>query len=123
MILKSKWFSFVIISALGWLSLSFVRIKLQSNLVNKEEQILENKIIDLEKDNSSIEKDLNYLNHPSFLEREVRLKLSYKAEGENVAFIYPDTGQTSSNSKNFFEQLKQAPNYIKWVYYLLGVSR
>lgn len=120
MVFRSKWFSFVIIAALGWLSLSFVKIKMQSNLINKEEGVLEKKITDLEKDNSSIEKDLNYLNHPAFIEREARLKLNYKAEGENVAFIYPDTGQISSSSENFFEQLKQSPNYIKWIYYLLG---
>ena len=120
MLLKSKWFTFVIIALLGWFSLSFVKIKMQSNLVNKEAEILENKIANLEKDNKSIEEYLNYLNHPSFLKKEARLKLNYKAEGENVAFVYPDTSQTGSSSEEFYIQYSQLPNYLKWIYYLLG---
>ena len=120
MLLKSKWFSFVIIAVLGWLSLSFVKIKMQSNLINKEAEILEEKITDLEKDNATIRKYLGYLGHPSFLEREVRLKLNYKLEGENVAFVYPDINKTSSESGQFYVQLSKSPNYMKWIYYLLG---
>ncbi|OGM97028.1 MAG: hypothetical protein A2816_01315 [Candidatus Yanofskybacteria bacterium RIFCSPHIGHO2_01_FULL_39_44] len=120
MILKSKWSSFVIIATLGWLSLSFVKIKMQASLVNKEAVILENKIADLEKDNNSIEKYLNYLNRPSFLKKEARLKLNYKLEGESVAFVYPDTNQTTSSSEEFYIQFSRLPNYAKWIYYLLG---
>ena len=120
MLLNSKWFSFLIIAALGWLSLSFVKIKMQNNLVNKEAEILENKIANLETDNKSIEEYLNYLNHPSFLEREARIKLNYKSEGESVAFVYPDTNKISSQAEDFHERLKRSPNYIKWTYYLLG---
>ena len=120
MILKSKWSSFVIIATLVWLSLSFVKIKMQASLVNKEAVILENKIADLEKDNNSIEKYLNYLNRPSFLKKEARLKLNYKLEGESVAFVYPDTNQTTSSSEEFYIQFSRLPNYAKWIYYLLG---
>lgn len=97
-----------------------VKIKMQAGLVNKEAAILENKIADLEKDNESIEEYLNHLSYPSFLEKEARLKLNYKLEGESVAFVYPDTSQPTSSSDEFYIQFSQLPNYTKWIYYLLG---
>ncbi|MDP3697872.1 MAG: septum formation initiator family protein [Candidatus Taylorbacteria bacterium] len=120
MLLKSKWFTFLIIAVLGWLSLSFIRIKMQSSLVNKEAKILEDKINNLETANNSIEAYLKHLDQPSFLEREARLKLNYKIEGEGVAFVYPDTKKISSKSEDFFERFSRLPNYTKWIYYLLG---
>ena len=93
---------------------------MQNDLVNKEAQILEAKINNLEMANNSIEEDIKYFDHPSFLEREARLKLNYKIEGENVAFVYPDTNKTSSESDQFYVQLSKLPNYKKWIYYLIG---
>lgn len=119
-LLKSKWFTLVIIAILGWLSLAFVKIKIQSDLINKEAAIIEEKIAGLERDNESIEKHLALLEHPSFLEREARLKLNYKADGENVVFVYPDANQISSGSEDFYIQFYKQPNYLKWIYYILG---
>ncbi len=82
---------------------------------------MEAKINDLESDNSYLEKVVGYLKNPSFLQKEARLKLNYKASEEKVAFIYPDeSAKAGSASGNFNKQLAQMPNYVKWVYYLLG---
>ena len=121
MIFKSKWIIAVLIPIIGWLSLSFIKIKLQSDIVNKEVGDLEAKIEDLNNSNSSLDKLIGYLKHPSFLDKEARLKLNYKSEGEEVAFVYPDTNpKTSSSSSDSNEQLAQMPNYIKWFWYLMG---
>ena len=105
---------------IGWLSYSFVKVKIQEDTVNKEVLTLETKVENLEKNNNSLEKFIEYLKHPLYLEREARLKFNYKAPGEEVVFVYPDTSSPSSVSINFYNQLAQMPNYIKWVYYLVG---
>ena len=120
-ILKSKWLSVIIIAGIGWLGFSFIQIKLQDNLVNKEVGGLEAKIKSLEENNSYLEDVIGYLKNPSFLEKEARLKLNYKSSEEHVAFVYPDENSNAvSGSVDFEEKLEQAPNYVKWAYYLLG---
>ena len=82
---------------------------------------LEEKINSLENNNSLLERFLGYMSNQSFLEKEARLRLNYKVPGEEVVFVYPDdSAKTSSSSNNFEKQLAQMPNYIKWVYYLMG---
>ena len=120
-ILKSKWLTVVIIVGIGWFGLSSIKIKLFNNIVNKETADVEQKIEDLERSNVSLEKFIEYVKNPSFLEKEARLKLNYKAPGESVAFVYPDeNSQVSSGSIGFDKQLAQMPNYAKWLYYLWG---
>lgn len=108
----------VMILVIGWLTLSFIKIKLHENIVNKEAEELGVKISNLEKSNNLIEKFLVYMSNPSFIERQARIKLNYKAPGEEVVFIYPDNSARASSS---FENLKNenAPNYIKWWEWLL----
>jgi len=122
-IFKSKWTVALLIPIIGWLSLSFIKIKLQSDIVNKEVGDLEAKIQDLEDSNSSLDKLIGYLKHPSFLDKEARLKLNYKSAGEEVAFVYSDTNtnpKTSSSSSDSNNQLTNISNYIKWFWYLMG---
>ena len=110
-----------LILIIGWLSLSFIKIKLQSDIVNKEVGDLETKIGGLEESNSSLDKLIGYLKHPSFLDKEARLKLNYKSADEEVAFVYPDLNpKTSSGSPDTRELLAKMPNYLKWVWYLMG---
>ncbi|OGN00021.1 MAG: hypothetical protein A3B91_03440 [Candidatus Yanofskybacteria bacterium RIFCSPHIGHO2_02_FULL_41_29] len=121
MILKSKWLLIIIIVGVGWLSLSSIKIKLHSDIVNKEVADIEKKIQDLEKENGVLEKFIEYVKNPLFLEKEARLKLNYRASGETVVFVYPDEADTvASDLVDFKKQLAQMPNYVKWGYYLLG---
>ena len=117
---KSKWLLGLLVLAIGWLSYSFVAVKIQEDSVNKEVANLETKAENMEQSNLSLEKFIEYLKHPLYLEREARLKFNYKAPGEEVVFVYPDTDSKSSASINFYNQLAQMPNYLKWVYYVLG---
>src|SRR3989344_3322973 len=121
MILKSKWLLIIIIVGVGWLSLSSIKIKLHSDIVNKEVADIEKKIQDLVKENGVLEKFIEYVKNPLFLEKEARLKLNYRASGETVVFVYPDEADTvASDLVDFKKQLAQMPNYVKWGYYLLG---
>jgi len=111
------------ILAVGWLGLSYIKIKTENKIVNEELSSLENKIAKLEVDNNYLEKLIGYFSNPSYLEQEARLKLNYMAPGEKVAFVYPDTSaQPVSSSESFgvLKNIDEMPNYIKWIYYLLG---
>jgi len=120
-IFKSKWLLILSIPIIGWLSFSFIKIKLQDDIVNKEIGDLESKIRSLGDSNISLDKLIGYLKHPSFLDKEARLKLNYKSEGEEVAVVYPDTSANiSPSSVDLDKQLAERPNYIKWLYYLIG---
>ena len=121
MIFKSKWIIVVSILVIGWLGFSFIKIKLQDDIVNKEVGDLETEIRSLENSNSSLDKLIGYLKHPSFLDKEARSKLNYKSPDEEVAFVYPDTSaKTSSGSFDSNGRLVPMPNYMKWFWYLMG---
>ena len=79
------------------------------------------KIADVEKDTAYLEKFLAYFQTSSFLEKEARLKLNYKAQGEEAVFVYKDTNnKKASVVLSFDELLARIPNYKKWFLYLLG---
>ena len=105
--------------AIIWLTLSFIKLKIQENIVNKELGGLEAKIENLQMDNSILEKFISYLKNPSFLEKEARAKFNYKDPGEEVAFVYPDTSAKAGSESLDFRWAK-VPHYIKWWWYLLG---
>ena len=103
--------------AIGWLSLSFIKIKLHDDIVNKEVLELEEKIGNLEHGNIVLEKFLSYMTNPLFLERQARIKLNYKAPGEEVVFVYTDdSASIGSSSQDFTDE--NVPNPVKWWYYL-----
>lgn len=119
-IIKFKFFTLLIVMAIGWLGLSFFNIRTQNSIVNKDISDLEREIKNLENSNSLAEKFIGYLRHNSFLEKEARLRFNYKAVGEEVAFVYPDDDKTSSSSVEAETKLDGLPNYVKWLLYLSG---
>lgn len=120
-ILNSKIFSAAIGIFVLWLTISLSQLALQKNSVESEVKHLQTKIDETQKHNTYIEKFLTYFQSPAFLEKEARLKLNYKATGENVVFVYKDQNpKPDSRSAYFQETLKNLSNYKKWFYYLLG---
>ncbi len=119
-ILKSKITLIVVMAITGWLGLSFINIKIQENIVNKESKGLEVEISHLEDNNSYAKKLIEHFKHPSFLEREARLKLNYKKVGEEATFVYPDNVKIVSGSLDRIDQFKKEPSHVKWWRYLLN---
>ena len=90
-------------------------------MVGKEVGNVEAKINEVQKDTDYLNKFLAYFKTPAFLEKEARLKLNYKAQGEEVVFIYKDKNpKKESDSISLEELLAKMPNYKKWALYLLG---
>ena len=119
--LNSKVFTALAGVLVLWLTLSSVNLNSQRNIVDKDVKNIEAKIKEVQKDTDYLNKFLAYFETPAFLEKEARLKLNYKAQGEEVVFIYKDkNAKKVSESVSFEELLKKLPNYKKWGLYLLG---
>ena len=104
-----------------WLTLSSVNLNSQRSLVEKDVKNVEAKTNEVQDDMDYLNKFLAYFQTPAFLEKEARLKLNYKAQGEEVVFIYKDKSvKKASESVSFEELLGRLPNYKKWFLYLLG---
>ena len=118
--MKSKWLAVIIIAGIGWFGLSLIKVRVQKGMVIKEVQGLEAKIQNLEEDNSNLKKFVEYVKNPWFIEKEARLKLNFKVPGEEVVFVYPDSNLSSPPPGDFQKRLARIPNWMKWVYYILG---
>ncbi len=120
-ILHSKVFSALISALALWLILSSLNLNSQRAVVDREVKNVEAKIKEVQKDADYLNKFLAYFQTPAFLEKEARLKLNYKAQGEEVVFVYRDkNAKKVSDSISFEELLARTPNYKKWFLYLLG---
>ncbi len=119
--LNSKIFTALAGVLVLWLTLSSVNLSSQRSLVEKDVKNAEAKINEVQADTDYLNKFLAYFQTPAFLEKEARLKLNYKAQGEEVVFIYKDKNvKKASESVSFEELLGKMPNYKKWFLYLLG---
>lgn len=104
-----------------WLTFSSINLNSQRGIVDREVKNVETKIKGVQDDTDYLSKFLAYFQTPAFLEKEARLKLNYKFQGEEVVFIYKDKNmKKESDSISFEELLGRMPNYKKWWYYLLG---
>ena len=121
MFFNSKIFTALIAVLVLWLTLSSINLNSQRSVVDKDVRNAEVKIREVQDDTDYLNKFLAYFQTPAFLEKEARLKLNYKAQGEEVVFVYKDKNQKrESDSLSFEGLLAKMPNYKKWGLYLLG---
>lgn len=120
-ILNSKIFTALAGVIVLWLILSTINLNSQRGVVEREVKNVETRIKEVQKDTDYLNKFLAYFKTSDFLEKEARLNLNYKAQGEEVVFIYKDkNAQKVSDSISLKELLARIPNYKKWFLYLLG---
>ncbi len=117
--INSKIFSALLLIVLVWLGFSSLNLTIKDRAMRDEAMRLEGKIEMVKKENSNFEKYISYMHNPSFLEREARLRLNYKAPDEQVAFIYRDNSSKKA-SRSFEDELANMKNYQKWWYWLWG---
>src|SRR3989344_1421167 len=120
-LLNSKIYTALIGVLALWLTLSSVNLNSERNAIDREMKNIETKIQEIRNDTDYLNKFLAYFQTPTFLEKEARLKLNYKDQGEEVVFIYKDKNvKKESDPINFEELLSKMPNYKKWFWYVLG---
>lgn len=118
-ILNSKLFSVFLLFLIFWIGNSLVGLDTQRKNMEKDIRAYEAKVSESEKSNSSLSNFLKFLENPSFLEREARLKYNYKKSDEEVAFVYPDNSSVKA-SQSFDDTLRSMSNWKKWGYWLMG---
>jgi len=118
-ILNSKFLTPFLVVLLGWMLFATVSIEVKKNEIKKKEANIKSEIADIERNNSSLERDIKNFENPAFLEKEARLRLNYKAPDENVVFVYLDTNEHKSSSAEEFSP-KHLSDYRKWWRWLLG---
>jgi len=88
--------------------------------VKKDLNRLNAEIISLGKQKEDLSKLLDYYNNPSNLEKEARIRLNYKKEGEKVVVILPiatSSGHEVISGPSLDNE--NLPNYKQWWYYFL----
>ena len=80
-------------------------------------------ISDLNKQKKDLNQLLNYYKNESNLEKEARVRLNLKKEGEKVVIILPQATSTGESDKiisKLSSDILSLPNYKQWWYYFLG---
>ena len=99
---RQIFFSLFLLLAAGFLLWGVVRDWPQRTEVSRQLEDLEAKIAALEKEEEKERKMADYLNSESYLEKQVRLRLNLKKEGEEVVFVYRNDDSAKA-SESFSE--------------------
>lgn len=82
--------------------------------VNKEIKKLESEIASIENKNSDLKNIIKYLESDQYIDKQARLNLNYKKEGESVAVIKnkdeQDNKISASEEKNNLYTIKESKN-------------
>ncbi|MDO8676661.1 MAG: septum formation initiator family protein [Candidatus Azambacteria bacterium] len=90
--------------------------------VKKDLDRLNAEVMSLNKQKEDLDNLLDYYKNSSNLEKEARVRLNYKKEGEKVVVILPTAATSSSNETISASSLSDTnlPNYRQWWYYFFG---
>ncbi len=119
-ILQSKWFTFLAVIAIGFFLILIIKLQPSLETVTKEADNLDQKIAEVEKSSSEMEKIKDYLNSAAYLERQVRIKLNYKKPDESAIFVYQNPHQKPAETSGAAKSSTILPNWQKWLEYLLS---
>ena len=106
-------FTFVLIFAVGFLIYLIARDYPKKLETKRQLEDLENKILVLKKDEERQKNLVEYFNTESYLEKQARLRLNLKKEGEEVVFVYrkdeepKDETIREQNENPFLSKLKE----------------
>lgn len=122
-VIKSRVFFIILIPiSLALFSGIFQNLYYRFN-IQKDLNELNAEIANLNKQKEDLTKLIDYYKNQSNLEKEARVRLNLKKEGESVVIILPqatstnESGESISGSVENFENL---PNYKQWWYYFFG---
>lgn len=79
-------------------------------------------IANLSEQKNGLNNLLDYYKNESNLEREARVRLNLKKEGEKVVIILPSATSTGENNGAIYktsQNIENLPNYKQWWYYFL----
>lgn len=113
MLNRQLFFTFSLIGAIGFLFWIVAKGFPQKLEIEKQMGDIRGQIDNLEKEEERQRGLLEYLNTESYLEKQARLRLNFKKEGEEVVFIYrkdevKEEGTVKKNNENpFLSKVKE----------------
>ncbi len=117
-----RYFIIFIIIVLSFLMLSSLKENWQRNRLLKEEVAsLQKKELNLQKEHERLEKLIQQKENEDSLEKEVRLMLGFKKEGEKVVLVIPPTTSTEQLATTTTPPLKDTSRFskVKQIWYSL----
>lgn len=122
-IFSSKIVTVLLVVAIGWFSISVLRVRNQRQAVDQDNRNMAQKVASLEQEQKKLEEDLAYAQSQAYIDREARIKLNYKLPDEKVVFVYPaKTASLSSVASASSESWRSLGKYKKWFYGILGLK-
>lgn len=121
--LKSKMFFILLIPVSLALIFGIFQNFYHRYQVKKDLDRLNAEIINLNKQKEDLDKLLDYYKNISNLEKEARVRLNYKKEGEKVVIILPAATSTGKSNESILKPSGNTiilPNYKQWLYYFFG---
>lgn len=120
-LIRSKIFFIFLISILLALVTGIFQKLYYRYEVKGELDRLNTEITDLNKQKNDLNQLVDYYKNESNLEKEARVRLNLKKEGEKVVIILPQATSTSENSESGSgrSNIENLPNYKQWWYYFL----
>ena len=103
MLNRQSFFAFVLIFAAGFLVYLIVRDYPKKLEIKSQLGDIEDKIEILKKDEEKQKSMAEYLDSQSYLEKQARLRLNLKKEGEEVVFVYRKDKTEESPSQKQYE--------------------
>lgn len=118
---KSKIFFIFLIPVLLALSFGIFQELYYRYKVKGELDKLNAEIVILDKQKDDLNQLVDYYKNESNLEKEARIRLNLKKEGEKVVIILPQATSTTQSEESVFVlsdgNIEDLPNYKQWWYY------
>jgi len=119
-LIKSKLFFIFLIPILLALSVGIFQKLYYRYEVKGELDKLNTEIADLNKQKEGLSQLIDYYKNESNLEKEARVRLNLKKEGEKVIIILPQATSTGGGKEEvagISVNIENLPNYKQWWYY------
>ncbi len=119
-LIKSKIFFIFLIPILLALTVGIFQKFYNRYEIKKELDKLSAEIADLNKQKEGLNQLIDYYKNDSNLEKEARVRLNLKKEGEKVVIILPQatsTGEGGETISGVSADTLDLPNYKQWWYY------
>ena len=122
-LLKSKIFFIFLIPILLALTVGIFQKLYYRYEVKEDLDKLNTEIADLNKQKNDLSQLIDYYKNESNLEKEARVRLNLKKEGEKVVIILPQATSTNGSEEEITGvsgNIENLPNYKQWWYYFFS---
>lgn len=116
--LSSKLLTVILILAISFLFWQAIKGRPQKIEIEKELNEAKNKFENLKKEKEYFKNFLDYFKSKGYLEKQARLRLNLKKEGEKVIFIYKKFIENLKDNQKENPENNKLSNFKKWIKFI-----